>query len=164
MSSLNWIDMAFLGVTLVSMFFGLWRGLVFEVLSLVGWVVAWWLAQWLSPELAPFLPVGQPGSAVNLGVALAAAFMLALLLWALVARLIRLLIQSTPLSGFDRLLGAAFGWARALVLLLVLVTVVSLLPLKNSATWRESRTVPWLMSTVQGLKPLLPPALASKLP
>ena len=32
---------------------GLWRGLVFEVLSLLGWVAAFLLAQWLAPRLAP---------------------------------------------------------------------------------------------------------------
>jgi membrane protein required for colicin V production len=165
MSNFNWIDLLFCGVALISVLIGLWRGLVFEVLSLIAWVVAWWLAQWFSPTLAPFLPIGQPGSSVNLGVALAVSFVLALMLWALLARLVRLLVQSTPLlSGVDRLLGAVFGGARALVLLLVLTMVVLLMPLKNSAAWRESLAVPWLVATVQGLKPLLPSALSDKLP
>ena len=35
---LSWVDWALLAVLLVSVVVGLWRGLVFEVLSLVGWV------------------------------------------------------------------------------------------------------------------------------
>ena len=42
--------MALLGVLLLSVLVGLVRGLVFEVLSLLGWVVAYFAAQWFAPS------------------------------------------------------------------------------------------------------------------
>ena len=38
LSSLGWVDWALAAVLVLSIAVGLWRGLVFEVLSLVGWV------------------------------------------------------------------------------------------------------------------------------
>src|SRR5258706_15674613 len=99
---IGWVDLFFGGVLLLSVIAGLVRGLVFEVLSLVGWLVAYIGAQWLSPEVAPHLPVGKPGSALNLAAAFASAFIVVLLAWGLIARLVRLLVRATPLSLVDR--------------------------------------------------------------
>ena len=48
-ASLGWVDWAFLGVLCLSAVVGLVRGLVFEVLSLLGWVAAYFAAQWFAP-------------------------------------------------------------------------------------------------------------------
>ena len=49
MALLDWIAVALIGV---SMLFGLVRGLVFEVISLIGWVAAFIAAQWLASDVA----------------------------------------------------------------------------------------------------------------
>ena len=46
MPMLDWI---FVGVLLVSLALGAWRGLVYEVLSLLSWIAAFVLAQGLAP-------------------------------------------------------------------------------------------------------------------
>ncbi|HMC14071.1 MAG TPA: CvpA family protein [Albitalea sp.] len=164
MNDIGWVDLFFAGVLLVSVIAGLVRGLVFEVLSLVGWVVAYIGAQWLSPELAPHLPVGRPGSAVNLAAAFASAFIVVLLVWSLVARLVRLLVHATPLSLVDRVLGAGFGLARGAVVLLVITTLVMLSSFAHSKAWRDSRGAVWAGEALQGIKPMLPAQLAGHLP
>ena len=45
MAALDWI---FAAVLLASMLIGAWRGLVFEVLSVLGWVAAFFAAQWFA--------------------------------------------------------------------------------------------------------------------
>lgn len=57
-------DWALLGVLLASMVVGFWRGLVYEVLSLAGWVAAFVVAQWLAVDVVAWLPVfqGAPAS------------------------------------------------------------------------------------------------------
>jgi membrane protein required for colicin V production len=162
--TLAWADWTLLVVLLVSVLIGLLRGFVFECLSLAGWVVAWFAAQWASPQLAPLLPVGTPGSAMNLAAAFAIGFVLALVVWGLLAKLVRMLIQATPLSVPDRLLGAAFGVLRGVVLLLAVATVVQLTPAAQSRAWQQSQGARWLAATLQGLKPLLPDAAARLLP
>jgi membrane protein required for colicin V production len=161
--ALPWADWALLAVLAASVLVGLFRGFVFECLSLAGWVVAWFAAQWAAPQLAPSLPVGPPGSALNLAAALCLCFIAALVVWGLAAKLIRMLIHATPLSVPDRLLGAAFGVLRGVVLLLAVSSVVAMTPAAQSNTWRQSQGARWLNSALHALKPLLPDAVARTL-
>ncbi len=162
--SIGWVDAVLLGVLLLSTLFGVVRGLVFEMLSVLGWFAAYFAAQWFTPEVAPYIPVGEPGSALNHGAAFAATFIGALIVWGLAARLLRLLIRATPLSPLDRLLGAGFGFIRGMIVLLALATVVGLTPLMKSPAWQHSVGAVWLISVLRGLKPVLPPEVSKHLP
>ena len=84
--------------------------------------------------------------------------------WGLASRVLRMLVNATPLRGADRVLGAAFGLLRGVLLLLVLATVVALTPAAKSPDWHRSQGVQWLAVALQGLKPLLPPDIAHFLP
>lgn len=163
-ASLGWVDWTLLGLLLVSVVVGLWRGLVFELMALAGWVVAWVVTQLYAPALAPQLPVGVPGSALNLGAAMTLCFLATLLAWSLLARLVRLLVHATPLTAIDRTLGAAFGLLRGALLLLALATVVALTPAAQSQPWQHSQGAAWLRAALGGLKPVLPAAVARHLP
>jgi membrane protein required for colicin V production len=92
------------------------------------------------------------------------AFVAAMVVWALLAKFIRMLIHATPLSVPDRLLGAAFGLLRGLVLLLAVATAVNLTPAAQSQAWGASAGARMLGGMLNGLKPLLPPAAARLLP
>ena len=54
MPDLALVDWVLLSVLALSVVVGLVRGFLFEVMSLLGWVVAWFGSQFLAPELAPF--------------------------------------------------------------------------------------------------------------
>jgi membrane protein required for colicin V production len=163
-ASLNWVDWALVATLLLSVVMGLARGLVFEVMSLVGWVVAWFGAQWFAPEVAVHLPVGAPGSSINVAAAFALTFIAALVVWGLLAKLVRLLVHATPLSIIDRMMGGAFGILRGVVLLLAVAMVVALTPAAKSPAWQLSRGAMWLNSSLQGIKPVLPAAVVKLLP
>ncbi|MEF7613259.1 CvpA family protein [Aquincola sp. MAHUQ-54] len=163
-ASLSWIDWALLAVLAISVVVGLWRGFVFEVMSLVGWIAAYVAAQALTPLVAPHLPIGEPGSALNFGAGFALMFLGALIVWSLLARLVSLLVQATPLSLIDRVLGAGFGLLRGAVLLLALATVVAFTPAARSPQWQGSQGAAWLDAMLQGLKPVLPVNVARHLP
>ncbi|MBL8331975.1 MAG: CvpA family protein [Rubrivivax sp.] len=164
MPELPWIDWALLAVLIVSVIVGLVRGFVFEVMSLVGWIVAWFGAQWLVADVAPYIPLGEPDSGARRVAAYVAAFVGILLVWAIGARLVRLLIHATPLSVPDRLLGAGFGLLRGAVLLLAVATLVMLTPAAQSKPWQRSEGARWLGIAMIGLKPLLPADWARHLP
>ena len=161
---LPWIDWLLLAVLTASVVVGFVRGLIFECLSLAGWIVAWFAAQWAAPHLAPQLPLGQAGSALQLGAAFALAFVLAIVVWGLLARLVRLLIHATPLSLLDRVLGSGFGVFRRLVLLLAVATFVTFTPAAQSEPWRDSHGANLLAQALQSLKPLLPGPAVRLLP
>jgi membrane protein required for colicin V production len=151
---IGWVDIALLAFLALSVIVGLMRGFVFELLSLAGWFAAYFAARWLTPTFAPHLPIGQSGSALNYGVTFACVFLVALVVWSLGARLIRALIRATPLSPIDRLLGAAFGLLRGLVVLLVVATVVGVSPLSKSPQWQRSQGALWLNALLQELRPV----------
>ncbi len=164
MPVLGWVDWTLLALLLLSVLVGLWRGLVFELMSLVGWLVAYVAAQLFSGDVAARLPVGTPGSALNLGAGFALAFIGMLLVWTVLARLLRLIVHATPLTLVDRTLGAAFGLARGGVLLLVLATLVAFTPAARSQPWQDSQGAVWLRLALQGIKPVLPAEVARHLP
>jgi len=164
MPELSVLDWVLLAIVLLSIVIGLWRGLVFEVLSLLGWVAAYIGAQWLAGPVADHLPVGTPGSALNHAAAFALSFIGVLIVWSLAARLVRMLITASPLSGLDRLLGAVFGLLRGVLVLLAVATVVQMTPAAKSPLWQESRGAAWTSALLQELKPLLPDTIAQHLP
>jgi membrane protein required for colicin V production len=164
LGAVGWVDWALLAVLAVSVVAGLVRGLVFEVLSLLGWVVGWMAALWFAADIAPHLPVGEPGSKLNHAAAFAACFVVTVIVWALGARLVRMLLHTTPLTTIDRLLGAGFGFVRGALLLLVVAAVVGLTPASQSSDWQRSHGAAWLQATVDGLKPWLPPQTRRLLP
>ena len=162
-NALGWVDWTLLAVMLLSVLVGLWRGLVFELMSLVGWVVAYVLAQVYAGTVAPYLPIGAPGSSLQQGAALVLTFIAVLVVWTLLARLLRLLVHATPLTVVDRTLGAGFGALRGALLLLLLANVVALTPAVRSPPWQQSQGAAWLAMASAQLKPMLPSALTRHL-
>lgn len=150
---LGWVDIALAGFLLLSVLIGLARGFVFELLALAGWFAAYFAGLWLTPSLVGYVHVGDPGSSLNYGVTFACVFLVAWVLWGLAARLVRALIRATPLSVFDRLLGAGFGLARGLLVLLVVATVVGYSPWRQSTAWQQSKGAVWLNAMLQELRP-----------
>ena len=161
MAVLDWIAIALL---VVSMLYGLVRGLVFEVISLAGWVAAFICAQWLAEDVGAWLPFGDPAASWRYAAGFVLVFVAVAFGVGLVAALTRRLIAAVGLRPVDRVLGAAFGLARGAVTLLAIAVVVHLLALSDSAWWRESQSAIVLDAALQGLKPALPEKLASYLP
>lgn len=163
MASVSWVDWAFLAVVAVSVVVGLVRGLLYEVMSLLGWVVAYIAAQVLGVAVAPMLPVGAPGSALNLAAAFVVVFLAVLLVWGALAWLIRQLVKASPLNPLDRSLGAVFGLLRGVLVALVVATGVNLTPLAQSSSWQASQGAAGLGVLLDGLKPWLPAAMVRHL-
>ncbi|WP_295851052.1 CvpA family protein [uncultured Xylophilus sp.] len=161
MTAIDWI----LATVLVASFLlGLWRGLVYEVLSLAGWVIAFLLAQWWAQDVADRLPFGQPGDSARYAAGFVIVFVAAAFGCGLVASLLRRLVTTVGLGPVDRTLGAAFGLVRAAVLLLALAVVVETTALRDSAWWQESQAAPLLRDALDGVKPVLPAAFGQFFP
>jgi membrane protein required for colicin V production len=153
---LEWVDLALLAVFAFSALVGLWRGFIFEIVSLLGWLVAFVLANTLGPLMADFIPLD---GSLRLWVAYVVIFVLVLLTCTLLARMLRALVSATPLSMIDHLLGGAFGAVRGAVILVAVGVLVALSPYANAAPWKNSHGSAWLGLALEGLKPILPQAL-----
>lgn len=155
----SWVDWALAVVLLLSVTIGLWRGLVYEILALVGWIAAFAVAKWYGAEAAAWLPIGEPGGTLRLAAAYAVTFFAVLIAWTLMAKLVRMMISATPLTVLDRALGAGFGLARGLLILLLVAVLVPLIPpASNSSAWKSSVGAAWLGVMLKELKPMWPTA------
>ena len=153
---MNLIDVLFVLVVAVSLLIGVWRGLLRELLSLLSWFAAAYLA-WRFHGLLMGPLAGVIASAgARQAAAVLILFVAAVIVLALVSHLLVGLLKSSPLRGTDRVLGAAFGAARGVVLVAAAVLLVEATPLQKSLWWTGSALVPqarvsaqWLRSTVE---------------
>ncbi len=131
-------DFAVMAILLVSLLFGLWRGLVYEVLSLVGWPVAFLLSKLFAGGVAPMMPGTQETMRITL--AYAVVFVAALIVWGVLAWLLSRLVKATGLGWLDRVLGGLFGALRGVLVILVLVWLAGLTPIPEQPFWRTAQT------------------------
>jgi len=158
------VDLALaLGLGL-SILVGAWRGLLTEMLAMMGWAVAYFSAQWWGADAAPHVPVGDSGSRVNLLAGMMVVFLAAWLSWTLLSWALRAMVRASGLSGTDRLLGAVFGLIRGVLVSLVVYTLVSMTPMTRWEPWQASHAAPWLRVLMQGLRPVLPDEVSQYLP
>ncbi|MEH3085684.1 MAG: CvpA family protein [Xylophilus ampelinus] len=150
-------------VLAISGLLGIWRGLVFEVLSVCGWVAAFLAARWGSPVVAEWLPAGWSEVARTL-LAYAAVFVAAVLCFGALASLARAGVRAAGMRPADRLLGAGFGLVRGLLILLAATAAIELTSLHESGWWTDSQGAPYLRAGLAGLKPALPEAFGRYLP
>lgn len=153
MPVLDWI---FITVLVVSLLLGAWRGLVFEVVSVLSWIAAFILAPWFAPDVAARLPMSGAGDAVQYAAAFVLLFIAVVLAGGLLATVFKKLFAAMGLRPADRALGAIFGLLRGLILLLAMAVVIGMTPLRSAQWWQASVGAGVLSATLKGLQPLLP--------
>lgn len=133
---MNGADIVLSGIIALSAVIGLMRGLVRELLSLVVWVLAFVVALAYAPSLAPSLSGVASEPAVRHVVAVVVLFVAALVVGGFAQWLLHKLIETTGLSGTDRLLGLVFGALRGVVV--CVVALVALKPFARDYVWWQS--------------------------
>jgi membrane protein required for colicin V production len=157
------VDLAFLGVLAASMLIGAWRGLVYEVLSVLGWALSFYLAQLFAPDVATLLPLQSASEPVRYAAAFVLIFVAAVFAAGLLAVLIKKLVEAIGLRPADRTLGAAFGVVRGVILLLAVTVVINMTAFKSAPWWQESKGAEVSTAALKGLQPLLPEQFAKYL-
>ena len=160
MTGFDYAALALLGL---SALLGLWRGVASEVLGLVAWVAAFFAARWWGTAVGEILlrTLSEPVWRQLAGVVL--VFVATLILFALARLLFSRLLRAVGLGLVDRLLGALFGLARGLLIVLVLVLVGGMTTAPRQTWWQEAWLAPPLETAVLAGKPWMPPALAQKI-
>lgn len=158
------LDWFFIAVLLGSLALGAWRGLFYEVLSLLSWIAAFLLAQWFAPSVSEMLPMSGAGELIRHAAAFVLIFVLAAFAGGMLARLIQKLVSRAGLQSTDRALGALFGLLRGALLLLAVTVVMGMTPFKHSVAWKESVGAGTALAALQNLKPIMPPEFGKYLP
>jgi len=161
LSAVDWILLAVLGLSLL---LGLWRGIVQEVLSLVGWVAAFYVSQMYAPLAAAWLPMEGSSQMLRYAAGFVVVFVAVLVGTALVSWVIKKLISAVGLGPLDRLLGSLFGLMRGVVILLAVTVFVGMTPMRESEAWKQAQGAQWLQQFLHVLKPVLPADFGKYLP
>ena len=158
-----WPDYAILATILISLLVGLLRGFIKEVFSLVIWALAFLVAYHYGGDVAALMEdhVALPSARMAMG--FAGLFIGVLLVGGLVNYLVGRLVESTGLSGTDRLLGGVFGAARGLAIVIACLLVMGFTPLPADPWWKESALIQRLLPMLQWSAAFLPQNLREKL-
>jgi len=142
-SQFTLIDIVFGSVLAISALLGIWRGLVREVLALIGWVAAAWIsyhyATWLSHEWLTGVPGGEM---TRLALGFVILFVVTMIVCALTGRFLAKLLQQAGLSSMDRFLGFAFGLLRGFLVVIILSSLASLTNVTSTNEWRKAWSLP----------------------
>jgi len=151
------------GVLLIlgaSVLLGAFRGLVKELLSLIAYVIAFICALRYGQSVYLWLGMHLENSMLRFVIAYAGVFLAVLMAIGLINLTLTTLLKATGLGGADRGLGAVFGVARGILIILVLVIVAGFTPFPQESWWTNARFSPLAEQGVKQIKPYLPEAVA----
>jgi len=160
---MTWLDYAVLGVLGVSVAWGIWRGLVREIVSLLGWLVAFLAASLFAGPLSVHLADSIPSPELRTIAAFVGIFVASLVVTTLLGIVLSHLAKAAGLGGLDRALGALFGVARGVLLLAAFALVAGLTSAPRQPWWRDSVSGGALVAAARAMQPWLPPTLAGRL-
>ena len=160
---MTWLDYAVIAVVLASIAWGVWRGLVREVISVAAWVLAFLGANYFGSPLSEALPSSISAPELRVLVAFVAVFVVILATCTLLGQFLARMMKNAGLGPLDHVLGGLFGIARALVIMLAFAIVAGLTAFPRQSAWRDSVSGPPLGRAAEALKPWLPRALADRL-
>jgi len=156
-----WVDVLIIAIIAISAVISLIRGFVQEALSLATWIaafaLAWFFFRPLSVQLEPWIDVPS----IRLGVAYGIILLVVLIVGALVNYLMKTLVETTGLSGTDRLIGIFFGVARGVVVVSILVLLAGLTPFPQDSWWNDSQLLPYFEQIALWMKNYLPDDIAA---
>lgn len=138
-------------------------GAIREAASLAGWVIAFYVATHFGDAVAPWLPRSMTeGTAGAIILFLVMFIGTRILVW-LAGRMVRGMVSAVGLSSLDRLLGAAFGVCKGMVIAVALVLVAGLTDLPQKPFWQDAMFSPVMVALAKQTMPFLPDYLARQI-
>jgi len=154
------LDIILVIIVAISVGVGVKRGLIREAFSIISWVLAFWIGLTSASQVAPLVAQYVPGVALQSGIAFVLVFVLSLFFLSIVSSFLYKLIAVKAIQGPDRLLGAAFGLLRAILLVAVFIIIARGIELNKSEFWQASRLISYFDPTADLISPLLPKVIA----
>ena len=156
-------DYIILVVICLSVLLGWWRGLVYEILSLLSWITSYFVAKSWVNEFTPYMPSVLESDTLRIAAAFVFLFIATLILCGIAAWALNKLVKSFGLDWrTDGVAGAIFGFFRGLMFVLLLVFVAGLTKLPQTAFWRDALLSKPLQNVAMLVKDLLPDDMAKR--
>ncbi len=125
MTPLNNLDVVILIVVIISALIALSRGLIKEVLSIVGWVLSGFAVVWLLPVLTPIAKQYVESGLLAGIVSAICILIIFMVIWIFLTDSMIGKIRTSKLNGLDRLLGLFFGIMRAFLIIILVYILAS---------------------------------------
>ncbi len=146
------VDWLITSTILVSTLISLGRGFVKEALSLIILVAAVVISRLYGAQVATLLIDHISVPSLRMTAAYAGLFAGSMIVGGMVNYLVVQMIRMAGLGGTDRLLGMIFGFARGVLITMVVVGILSKLPLSEDTWWQESIAIPHVLSAAEKLQ------------
>ena len=172
MSTLNYIDIAIIGIIGLSTVIAFFRGLITEALSLLVWIIAFWGAAYFSQDVAAMLPdqlnslskgkidlVASEGSTEELLISILSyviTFLGILFIAGLVNLGISMMIRFLKISFIDRILGMFFGILRGWLVVAFIGLFIINAGLNSIPMWQKATLAPFVESSAAMISKVLP--------
>lgn len=136
----NWIDIIFIVIVLLSTVFGLFRGFFSEIASFIILIIAFFVSRYIGSTYLVSYVIG-PSQSVLLVLGYLCVFLVVLLIGILIMALINRIIQDTPFSFLNALLGGVFGLLRGVVIVIAIIFFVGFTAWSRGDAWKQSYVV-----------------------
>ena len=160
---MNGFDLGILAVVALSTLFAFARGVIREMIALATWITGFVLAIDFSGPLADVWSRLDVSPVAKHLLAFAMILLAVMVAGALVARMLSRVVRAIGLGFVDRLLGALFGLARGILVIVVFALAAGMTALPKRDWWQNSTLGRPLAEIAMSLKPYLPRAWAERL-
>ena len=125
MTELNNLDVVILIIVAISGLIALSRGLIKEVLSIIGWVLSGFAVIWLLPYMTPITAQYVQSGLISGIISAIFILILFMVIWIIITESLIGKIRGSKLSSVDRILGLFFGLMRAFLIVILINILVS---------------------------------------
>lgn len=153
-------DYAVLAIIGLSIIFSVMRGMVREVIAILGWVAAFYVGRTYTDQLLPMMPADIPTESLRVLAAFLVLFLATLLLASLLGIALSAIIKKIGLGWLNRLLGAMFGVLRGVLIVCVVVFLAGLTEVPKDARWRNAMFSAPIEALVNSMLPWVPSSIA----
>jgi len=157
MTIFDYIVLIIIGLSVI---LSVMRGMIREVLAIVGLVAAFYVGVTYTNQLLPMMPVDIPNDALRVLAAFLVLFLATLLLATLLGIALSAIFKKAGLGWLNRFLGALFGIARGLLIVCVIVFLAGLTDIPKDPRWRNAMFSAPIEALVVNLLPWMPESIA----
>ncbi|MDP3086661.1 MAG: CvpA family protein [Methylotenera sp.] len=157
MTIFDYIVLIIIGLSVI---LSVMRGMIREVLAIVGLVAAFYVGVTYTNQLLPMMPIDIPNDALRILAAFLVLFLATLLLATLLGIALSAIFKKAGLGWLNRFLGALFGVARGLLIVCVIVFLAGLTDIPKDSRWRNAMFSAPIEALVLSLLPWVPESIA----
>ncbi len=155
-------DYTILLIVGLSIGLGCWRGFVYELLSITGWIAAYFVARIFALDIIKYVPDFVSPNSTKTAVAYVCLFVGTLFLSGIVAWALSKMVKIAGMGLVDVVVGGIFGLLRGMLLVLILVLLAGLTSLPKKPFWRNAWSSEHLQAVALFTKDFLPENVAKK--